>query len=77
MLHSKVERIGEQGVAVTSRNLDQHEFNIVDNGKSALSIIYQTQQADLSAEGIDSGLGWITNCWFQEIALGTNKRLFE
>jgi hypothetical protein len=57
--------------------LDQHEFNVVDNGKSALIIVYQTKQADLSAEGINSGLGWITNCWFQEIALGTNKRLFE
>jgi hypothetical protein len=37
-------------------SLDPHEFNIVDNGKSAL-ITYQTQQADLSAEGVDSGLG--------------------
>lgn len=42
---------------------------------SPLIIIYETQQADLSAEDIDSGLGWITNCWFQEIALSTNVSL--
>jgi hypothetical protein len=57
--------------------LDQHEFNVVDNGKSVLITVYQTQQADLSADGVGSGLGWITNCWFQEIALATNKLLFE
>lgn len=57
--------------------LDQHEFNVVDNRKSALIVVYQAQQADLSADGIGSGLGWITNCWFQEIELGTNKLLFE
>jgi hypothetical protein len=57
--------------------LDQHEFNVVDNGKSALIVIYRTQQADLSVDGIGSGLGWIVNCWFQEIQLDTNKLLFE
>jgi hypothetical protein len=56
---------------------DQHEFHVVDNGTSALITIYQTEQADLSADGIGSGLGWITNCWFQEVSLATNKVLFE
>jgi hypothetical protein len=56
---------------------DQHEFHVVDHGTSALITIYQTEQADLSADGIGSGLGWVTNCWFQEVSLATNKVLFE
>ena len=57
--------------------LDMHEFNVVDNGASALISIYQPQQADLSADGIASGLGWILDCWFQDIDLRTNEVLFE
>lgn len=56
--------------------VDQHEFKVLDSN-SALITIYQIQQHDLSADGVTLGLGWITNCWFQEVELGTNKLLFE
>src|SRR2546423_5366046 len=42
-----------------------------------LVIVYQPQTADLSADGISSGLGWVMNCWFQKIVLATNKVVFE
>ena len=56
--------------------IDQHEFNVLESN-SALVTIYAPQQYDLSADGIVGGLGWIMNCWFQEVELGTNKLLFE
>ena len=56
---------------------DLHEFHVDDSGKSALVTIYQSQPYDLSDYGITDGMGWITNCYFQEIEIGTNRVVFE
>lgn len=56
---------------------DQHEFNIVDNGKSALVTVYEPVHYDLSAYNITSGQGWLLNSWFQEVEIATGNLLFE
>ena len=56
---------------------DQHEFNIVDNGKSALITAYEPTHYDLSAYNITSGQGWLLNSWFQEVEIATGNLLFE
>jgi hypothetical protein len=56
---------------------DQHEFNIVNNGKSALLTVYEPIHYDLSAYNITSGQGWLLNSWFQEVEIATGKLLFE
>jgi Arylsulfotransferase (ASST) len=50
---------------------------VVNGGKSALLTIYQPLQYDLSDYGVAKGLGWIMNCYFQEIEISTNQVLFE
>lgn len=38
---------------------DQHEFNVLPGGETALVSIYNALEYDLSAFGITSGQGWI------------------
>ena len=56
---------------------DQHEFKMVDNGKSAIVTVYQPGPYDLSSEGLATGMGWLLNSWFQEVEIGTDRVLFE
>lgn len=72
--YSVVESVQSQAGNVPN---DQHEFNVLNGGRSALITIYEPLQYDLSAYGITSGIGWIMDCSFQEIEMGTNKVLFK
>lgn len=72
--YSVVESVQSQAGDVPS---DQHEFKVIDGGKSALVTVFGPHQYDLSAYGITGGLGWIMDCSFQEIEIGTDKVLFE
>ena len=56
---------------------DQHEFNVVDNGKSAIVTVYDPVQYDMSHWNITTGQGWLMNSWFQEIEIATGDLLFE
>src|SRR5262249_19795463 len=57
--------------------MDQHEFTVLGDGSSAMITSFQVRHADLSANGVTGGMGWIMDSWFQEIELGTNKLLFQ
>jgi hypothetical protein len=52
---------------------DQHEFNVLPNGKTALITIYQSVQYDLSAYGITGGQGWIMDGIAQEVDIESGK----
>lgn len=57
-------------------NFDEHEFNVVDDGQSAMFTLYNPEHYDLSAFNV-TGQGWLTNCYFQHIDLDTRSLLFE
>ncbi|KAI9895004.1 MAG: hypothetical protein M1814_000226 [Vezdaea aestivalis] len=56
---------------------DMHEFNVLPGGESAILIIYQPVQYDLSSYGIASTFGWVTAGIFQEIDIESGKVIFE
>lgn len=56
---------------------DQHEFNLLSTGETALMTIYQSLQYDLTAYNVTGGQGWILNCLFQEVETQTSKVLFQ
>lgn len=58
-------------------NFDEHEFNVVDDGKNVLMTLYDPQQYDLTDWDISTGQGWVMDCYFQKLELGTNRLLFE
>ncbi|EKG11204.1 Arylsulfotransferase [Macrophomina phaseolina MS6] len=58
-------------------SVDMHEFNVIDNGKSALVTAYMTIPYDLADFGITTGVGYIQDGTFQEIEIETGKMLFE
>ena len=68
--HSSVQA---QGMGIPN---DEHEFNVVDDGKSAILSIYDSTQYDLSTYGIE-GQGWGINNYFQKVDIATNELLFE
>ncbi|EXJ93564.1 hypothetical protein A1O1_01956 [Capronia coronata CBS 617.96] len=58
-------------------NFDEHEYNVLDGGKSALFTLYNPEHYDLTEYNVTSGQGWIQNNFFQHIELGTSQLLFE
>lgn len=58
-------------------NFDEHEFNVVDNGRNVLMTLYHPEHYDLTDWDITTGQGWVMNCYFQKLELGTNRLLFE
>ena len=58
-------------------NFDEHEFNVVDDGKNVLMTLYNPEHYDLTDWDVSTGQGWIMNCYFQKLELGTNRLLFE
>jgi len=56
---------------------DQHEFNVINGGKSALVTIYQPTMYDMSPYGLTGGQGYIMNCFAQEVETATGKVLWE
>ena len=61
-------------------NLNMHELNVVDDGRTALHIIHKTDWVDVSelAEfGVDREAGWILNVGFREVEIATGRTKFE
>jgi len=55
---------------------DQHEFQLLNDGETALLSIYSQEPYDLSKIGIETQ-GWVMNSIFQEIDVSTGNLLFE
>lgn len=55
---------------------DIHEFTVLDS-KSAITIIFQPSQYDLSSYGINQAYGWVIEGIFQEIDISSGEVLFE
>ena len=56
--------------------IDQHEFDVVDDGDSALITIYKQIPFNTTEPGI-ANVTWLTVGIFQEIDLGTGNVNFE
>lgn len=56
---------------------DQHEFNVINNGASALVTAYGQVPYDLTSLNVTSGIGWVLNCMFQEVDVATGVVLFQ
>ncbi|KAF2146009.1 uncharacterized protein K452DRAFT_294621 [Aplosporella prunicola CBS 121167] len=57
--------------------VDMHEFNLIDEGKSALVTSYRQYPYDLSEYNITGGVGYVLEGIFQEIEVDTGKVLFD
>lgn len=55
---------------------DQHEFQVLNDGESALLSIYNQEPYDLSHIGINVQ-GWVMDSVFQEINLADDSVIFE
>ena len=56
---------------------DQHEFNVINGGKSALMTIFRPVPYDLTAYNITGGQGFIVEGIMQEVDTGSGQVLFE
>lgn len=56
---------------------DMHEFQLLDDGETAIMSAYEVVPYDLSAFNITTGLGWISQGVFQEVNVTTGELLFE
>lgn len=56
---------------------DLHEFELLNDGETAILTSYQVLAYDLSAFNITTGLGWILECVFQEVNVTSGDVLFE
>lgn len=65
--------VGGSGVP----SVDMHEFNVIDEGKSALVTAYMTIPYDLTDFGITTGVGYLQDGVFQEVEIETGRMLFE
>jgi hypothetical protein len=63
--------------AGSSIAMDEHEFMLINGGKSALITIYHPKAYDLGAYGVDNGFGWVQESIFQEIDVETGGLIFE
>ncbi|KAK8169605.1 ASST-domain-containing protein [Phyllosticta citrichinensis] len=66
-------QLGGSGVTAA----DMHEFNLIEDGKSALITSYKPTEADLSAFGIRRGVGYVLDGIFQDIDVQSGKKNFE
>jgi hypothetical protein len=66
---------------VTAQNglaaIDQHECALDYNETGVLSMVYNTERADMAAQNITTGYGWLQNSIFQRIDVETNALLYE
>ena len=58
-------------------SMDEHEFMLLPDGKTALIAIYHPRAYDMIPWGVNNGMGWIQDSVFQEIEVETGKLLFE
>ncbi|KAG9557368.1 hypothetical protein KCU61_g2698, partial [Aureobasidium melanogenum] len=57
--------------------VDMHEFQLLNNGETAIVSSYQIVPYDLSYFNITTGLGWLSEGVFQEVNVTTGEVLFE
>lgn len=54
-----------------------HEFNVIDNGKSALMVMYKNQMTNITTLGLKNKTGWVGDSRIQEVDLATGDIKFE
>ncbi|KAK5159162.1 hypothetical protein LTR04_005018 [Oleoguttula sp. CCFEE 6159] len=59
------------------RASDMHDFQLLNDGQSALLTAYQSVPADLSNRNITGGQGWILEGVFQEVNVTDGSIIFE
>lgn len=57
--------------------VDMHEFQLINDGKSAIVSAYQTIPYDLTGYNVTNGLGWLQEGVFQEIDVETGEVMYE
>ncbi|KAK4937614.1 hypothetical protein LTR66_015173, partial [Elasticomyces elasticus] len=56
---------------------DMHEFQLLNNGESAVLTAFQVVQCDLSSFNITTVQGWLSEGVFQEVNVTSGEVLFE
>ncbi len=54
-----------------------HEFNVVEDGKSVLTVTYKNEWRDISPLGLKNLTGWVGDSRIQEIDMATGDIKFE
>jgi hypothetical protein len=62
---------------VTFHNFNMHEFNIINEGRTAMSIMTRSQYIDVRQLKLDRDAGWVLNTGFREFDVSTGETLFE
>lgn len=65
-------QLGNRGISS-----DEHEFNLINNGETALLTSYPVMPYDLSAYNITTGLGWLVQGQFQEVNVSSGEVIFD
>ncbi|RFU33836.1 hypothetical protein B7463_g2515, partial [Scytalidium lignicola] len=60
-----------------SSNFNMHEFNVIEDGHSALVITWVPKWQSLEPQQDTARYAWVANSGFQEIDLRTNKVIFD
>lgn len=66
--------IGSQSIGIAP---DEHEFNVMENGRTALMTSYRPRRYDLSELNLTNGIGWLLDSWFYEVDLQNNKIIYS
>ncbi|KAI5268156.1 hypothetical protein E4T47_07852 [Aureobasidium subglaciale] len=61
----------------SAQPVDMHEFQLLNEGETAIISAYQIIPFDLSYFNITTGLGWLSEGVFQEVNVTTGEVLFE
>ena len=65
------------GPMITHNGFNMHEFNVIDEGKSVLSIISRSQYVDITSLNLERRVGWVIDIGFQEFDVATAKAKFQ
>lgn len=57
--------------------VDMHEFQLINDGETAIVSAYSTIPYDLTGYNVTNGLGWLQEGVFQEIRVETGEVLYE
>jgi len=77
IVDSNYRTVASVNIAGNAGSADMHEFQLLNDGESALLSSYQVIPYDLSGFGITSGMGWLSQGVFQEVNVTTGEVIFE
>lgn len=77
ILDNNYQVVASSGTSGNVPPADMHEFQLLNDGETAIHTSYQPIPYDLSAYGVTYGLGWLLQGVFQEVNVTSGEVLFE